>query len=231
MEASELGSGFQIAMKDLEIRGAGEILGSSQSGTMQVVGVAHFLRMLNKAVDDLEAGVSEDRQEVKDVSVELPVNAYIPSEYIGSSKEKVAIYQKLSSCASIDYLNEIRKDVVEEFGELPAEVLNLFLVIELKIYAKKANLINVKTQNMANPKLGKQVVLTITKGVKPANIMNMLSVNPKWQISSDKLKIYMTDLSVHFMQDLIDSVKALGHRFEVKGEKVKKNQKSSKDEK
>ncbi|MBT5346710.1 transcription-repair coupling factor [bacterium] len=219
VEASELGSGFQIAMKDLEIRGAGEILGSSQSGAMNVVGVAHFLRMLNKAVEELESGVTQETQEIKDVSIELPINAFIPSTYISSSKEKVSIYQKLSSADSLDYLQEIQTDVIEEFGALPAEVLNLFSIIELKIYAKKANLINIKTQNMSNARLGKQVVLSISKNVKPENIMNMLSKNPKWQISSDKLKIFMSDLGVNFLPTLIESVKALAVKFEVKAKK------------
>ena len=89
VEASELGSGFQIAMKDLEIRGAGEILGASQSGAMNVVGVTHFLRMLNKAVKDLEAGKTSDDDEIKEVSIELPINAYIPESYISASKDKI----------------------------------------------------------------------------------------------------------------------------------------------
>ena len=209
VEASELGSGFQIAMKDLEIRGAGEILGSSQSGAMNVVGVTHFLRMLNKAVKDLEAGKTSDDDEIKEVSIELPINAYIPESYISASKDKINLYQKLSSADTHEYLLELRSEVEHEFGHLPAEVLNLFEIIELKMYAKKAHLVNIKAMNMGNQRLGKMVVLRFTKDLRPENIMNMLSKNPKWQIGSDTLKIPMKDLGVVFLSAIKESVMAL----------------------
>jgi transcription-repair coupling factor len=209
VEASELGSGFQIAMKDLEIRGAGEILGSSQSGAMNVVGVTHFLRMLNKAVKDLEAGKTSEDDDIKEVSIELPINAYIPESYISASKDKINLYQKLSSADTHDYLMELRSEVEQDFGHLPAEVLNLFDIIELKMYAKKAHLVNIKAMNMGNQKLGKMVVLRFTKDLRPENIMNMLSKNPKWQIGSDTLKIPMKDLGVVFLSAIKDSVMAL----------------------
>jgi transcription-repair coupling factor (superfamily II helicase) len=89
VEANELGAGFQIAMKDLEIRGAGDILGANQSGAIQVVGVSHFIRMLNQAVEDMKKGrsVKEDSA-LPDVTIEVPLPAYIPDEYIVSSKDK-----------------------------------------------------------------------------------------------------------------------------------------------
>ncbi len=210
VEASELGSGFQIAMKDLEIRGAGEILGASQSGAMNVVGITHFLRMLNKAVNDLESGRDSDEEPAKEISIELPITAIIPESYIGSSKEKIELYQKLSSADNFEYLKELRLEVEEDFGRLPVEVLNLFDIIELKILAKKAHLTNIKAVNVGNQKLGKMIVLSFTKQLKPENIMNMLNTNSKWQISSDKLKIYMQDLGVVWMPALKDSVTALG---------------------
>ena len=209
VEASELGSGFQIAMKDLEIRGAGEILGASQSGAMNVVGVTHFLRMLNKAVKDLEAGKTSDDDEIKEVSIELPINAYIPESYISASKDKINLYQKLSSADTHEYLMELRTEVEQDFGHLPAEVLNLFEIIELKMYAKKAHLVNIKAMNMGNDRLGKMIVLRFTKDLRPENIMNMLSKNPKWQIGSDTLKIPMKDLGVVFLSAIKESVMAL----------------------
>jgi len=97
VEASELGSGFQIAMKDLEIRGAGDILSAKQHGVMNVVGVSHFIRMLNKAVEDLKAGITGEKDEdiIRDVSVELPIAAFVPDEYIVNSKDKINVYQRL----------------------------------------------------------------------------------------------------------------------------------------
>lgn len=216
VEASELGSGFQIAMKDLEIRGAGEILGSSQSGTMNVVGVSHFLRMLNKAVEDLQQGKTEKTEQEADVTVELPITAFIPDSFINNSKDKISIYQKLSSADNFEYLKEIEETIIEDFGKLPIEVYNLIKIIELKIIAKKANLKNIKVSNLGNQRLGKQVILTMGKNIKPENIMNMLANNPKWQISMDKLKIFINDLGVHWIEALIESVQALAVNYEDK---------------
>lgn len=210
VEASELGSGFQIAMKDLEIRGAGEILGASQSGAMNVVGVSHFIRMLNKAVEDMQAGKTSETEEVAEVSIELPINAYIPDNYIPNSKDKIGIYQKLSSADSLEYLKEIEEDLEEEYGRIPNEVSNLFRVIELKVYAKNANLINVKAENSTLSKVGKMIILTMSDKIRPENIMNMLDYNQKWQISGNKLKIALEDLGAHWFAELVASVEALG---------------------
>lgn len=213
VEASELGSGFQIAMKDLEIRGAGEILGANQAGVMNVVGVSHFIRMLNKAVEDLEAGkTGADGEEIQEVSIELPINAFIPDNYIVSSKDKIGVYQKLSSADNFEYLKEVEEDVEEEYGRMPNEVANLFRVIEIKILAKKANLINIKSENIATGKGGKMVVMTMSDLVKPENIVNLLDHNDKWQISGNKLKVPMEELGPHWFTQLLGSVEALGQK-------------------
>ncbi len=217
VEASELGSGFQIAMKDLEIRGAGEILGASQSGTMQVVGVSHFIRMLNKAVDDLKSGrVDDDNEEAQEVSIELPVNAFIPDSYIPTSKDKISYYQKLSAASDTSYLSEIKEDLEDEFGRLPNEVHNLLQVIELKIHAKNANLQNIKSQDFRGSSKGKQIILTLSKQVKPTNIISLLNHNDKWEITGTKLKINLEYLGAHWFQELINSVEALGQKVEPK---------------
>ncbi len=211
VEASELGSGFQIAMKDLEIRGAGEVLGSSQSGTMSVVGISHFIRMLNKAVEDLQSGkTAADEKEIQDVSVELPINAYIPDSYIVNSKDKINAYQKLSSADTPEYLNELRETIEDDYGKMPSEVSNLFRVIELKQTAKAAHLTNVKAENMPAASGGKQIVLTMSNQVRPENIGSMLDYNENWQISGAKLKIPIETLGAHWFEELIGSIRALG---------------------
>lgn len=217
VEASELGSGFQIAMKDLEIRGAGEILGASQSGTMNVVGASHFIRMLNKAVEDLKSGrtASSDDEPIE-VSIELPINAFIPDEYIPDSKDKIAAYQRLSSADGMTYLAEIKDDLENQHGRMPAEVANLFRVIELKLKAKKANLTNIKAQNSATSRGGKQIVLTMSDQVRPANIMNMLDHNDKWKISGTKLMIHMEELGAHWFTALVTCIEKLAEEIQVK---------------
>ncbi len=209
VEASDLGSGFQIAMKDLEIRGAGDILGANQHGVINVVGVAHFVRMLNKAVDDLRTGrVMEGEEEVRDVSVELPLPAYIPDGYISDPKDKINAYQRLSSADTFEYLEEIEKDFVEDYGKMPREVANLFHVIELKIWAKKAGLVNIKAETVPMSR-EKEIVLHMSGSVKPANIMNLLECNSNWKIVGSRLRVDIKLLGLNWFDGLIKSVKAL----------------------
>ncbi len=209
VEASELGSGFQIAMKDLEIRGAGDILGANQHGVINVVGVSHFMRMLNKAVEDLKAGrILEGQEEIEDVSIELPIPSYIPDSYIVDSKQKINSYQKLSSADTLEYLKEIKEELVQEYGKLPKEVNNLFKIIELKILAKEAGIVNVKAETVPMSK-EKEIVLHMSKRIKPANIISLLEYNPKWVISGSRLRINITDLGEKWFEGLRDSLKAL----------------------
>lgn len=218
VEASDLGSGFQIAMKDLEIRGAGDILGANQHGVINVVGVSHFMRMLNKAVEDLKAGrVMEGEEETWNVSIELPIAAYIPDSYIPNSKDKINAYQRLSAVDNHQYLKEIKNDFVQEYGKLPTEVNNLLKVIELKMLAKNAGLINLKAESVPMSK-EKEIVLSMSKKVKPANIVSMLEYNPKWNISGTRLKINFKDLGYDWFTGLRNSVEALGNKMKHAGE-------------
>jgi len=215
VEASDLGSGFQIAMKDLEIRGAGDILGANQHGVINVVGVSHFIRMLNKAVEDLKAGritAGKDEEIIPEVSIELPVTAFIPDSYIVNAKDKINAYQKLSSADNLEYLNGLNDEMVQEYGKMPREVQNLFRVLQLKIESKKAGLTNVKAENI-HMERGKQIVLTMSKFVKPENIMNLLEHNQKWIISGTKLKINIEDLGLHWFDELKENVKKLQYKF------------------
>jgi len=217
VEASELGSGFQIAMKDLEIRGAGDILGASQHGSINVVGVSHFIRMLNQAVEELKAGRDLKGEERPiEVSIELPLPALIPDDYIVNFKDKINVYQKLAGADNYKYLSELRAEIVEDYGKMPNEVSNLFKLLELKLLAKKANLTNVKAENVHNDD-ERQVVLTMSDKVKPENIMNLLEYNNKWIISGTKLKCKFKELGVHWVDELGECLKRVGGKVKRTG--------------
>lgn len=214
VEASELGSGFQIAMKDLEIRGAGDILGAKQHGVINVVGVSHFIRMLNKAVEDLKAGRVMREEEPEDISVELPVTAFIPDQYITNTKEKVSVYQKLSAADSMQYLDEVREDLIADYGPLPVEVINFFKVIEMKINARLAGIVGIKAESVYLTK-DKEVLLQMSNMVKPENIMYLLEYNHKWTISGNKLKIKIEDLGFQWEDELNNCLKRLAEKVKV----------------
>ncbi|MBI5152666.1 transcription-repair coupling factor [Candidatus Peregrinibacteria bacterium] len=212
VEASDLGSGFQIAMKDLEIRGAGDILGVNQHGVVNVVGVSLFIRMLNKAVEDLKTGKAVEREEIPEVTVELPLTAYIPDSYIVSSKDKINVYQKMAAADTFQYLNEIKEDVFEEYGNMPKEVLNLFKIIEIKLLSRDAGIVNIKNEN--NIHVGKQeMVLYMSDKVKAENIANLLQYNPGWQISGAKLRVLIKDLGMDWVSELKECLLRLGKRL------------------
>ena len=208
VDASELGAGFQVAMRDLEIRGAGDILGVNQHGTIKVVGMNHFLRMLNKTIEELRAGkITPDETTMQDISIELPLTAYIPDTYIPDTKDKINAYQKLSSVDNNELLMELKDDLVIEYGHLPKEVANLFQILEIKIKAKMAGLINVKSIAMGNA--GRQIVLHMSPSVTAEQIMNLLKYSPKWLISGDKLKIDLKELGFNWTEKLKENIHLL----------------------
>jgi transcription-repair coupling factor (superfamily II helicase) len=208
VDASELGSGFQIAMRDLEIRGAGDVLGINQHGSIRVVGMNHFLRMLNKTIEDLEAGKSATAKEEKpDVSIELPLEAYIPDKYVPDTKDKINIYQKLSSVDTLELLEEFREDLIAEYGYFHKQVSNLFQILQIKILAKMAGITNVKAVGMGNA--GKQIVLSLGSSVTAEPIVNLLKYNPRWLISGDKLKIDIKQLGFNWTEGLKEDIKHL----------------------
>src|SRR3990167_2786844 len=162
VEACELGSGFQVAMRDLEIRGAGEILGGSQSGNMQTVGISHYLRMLKSAVEELKSGASEIEEDIN-VEIQLPFEALIPSYYVTDEQEKISVYQKLASSDEEAILAEFEQDLEAEYGKLPKSVTNLFAILRLKMSARRAGVQRIKIEDVAAGR--REIVLTLAARV------------------------------------------------------------------
>ncbi len=186
VEACELGSGFQVAMRDLEIRGAGEILGASQSGTMQTVGVSHYLRLLKNAVEELRSGSHEEVGEETTVEIQLPVEALIPSHYITDNEEKISIYQKLAGSEDESILKEFEADLREEFGEMPVQVKTLFQILRLRMVCRRSGVTRVKSEDEGKIR---NIVLMLSPRVTAKEIMQLLQANPQWKISGSSLRI------------------------------------------
>jgi transcription-repair coupling factor (superfamily II helicase) len=127
---TELGSGFQIAMRDLEIRGAGELLGAEQSGHVAALGFELYVEMLQEAVAEL---AGERRIAVRPVRVDARIDAYIPADYIGSEALKIDLHRRLALAESDDELRELRAATVDRFGPLPEPVEHLFAIQEAKL--------------------------------------------------------------------------------------------------
>ncbi|MFZ5555970.1 MAG: transcription-repair coupling factor [Pseudomonadota bacterium] len=134
----QLGAGFYLAMHDLEIRGAGEVLGESQSGEMQEVGFALYARMLEQAVKSLKAGKEPDLAQPLEVTTEinLHVPALLPEAYCSDVHERLVIYKRLANCETLDELAEMQQELIDRFGLLPEPARVLFACHRLRILAK-----------------------------------------------------------------------------------------------
>lgn len=210
VEASELGSGFQIALRDLEIRGAGDILGSSQHGSMHSIGVSHFLKLLQKTIKEMQDGtyLGEGEPQVSDVNIDIPINAYIPDEYITDKKEKIATYQKLASVETIELLEEFIQDIHDEYGKIPPEVHNLFQVLYLKIYARRVGIVRIALKSQGYT--SKEVHLILGPICTPDKIIKALEKNGLWKIIGNTLRISQEDLGKNWMEELIETIKKMG---------------------
>ncbi|TAL41464.1 MAG: transcription-repair coupling factor, partial [Salinibacterium sp.] len=138
---NELGAGMQIALKDLEIRGAGNLLGGEQSGHIAGVGFDLYLRMIGEAVSTFRGDVAEGQTELR---LELPVDAHIPEHYIESERLRLEAYQKLSTAsapaATPTAVDEVLEELADRYGDPPEQVQNLIAVSRLRCRAQKAGL-------------------------------------------------------------------------------------------
>ncbi len=151
-EATELGAGFGIAMKDLEIRGAGSLLGMKQSGHISAVGFNLYCQMLSQAVDEQKTRQTDSP--VKEIltplplpTVDLPLPAYIPTDYVTDLLTRLDLYQKLVKLDSVDQTEPVAQEFNDRFGPPPPEIENLLYAIRMKILAAKAGLESISTQH------------------------------------------------------------------------------------
>ncbi len=140
-EFSDFGSGFKIAMKDLEIRGAGNVLGKSQHGHMAAVGYDLYCKMLNEAVNELK-GIKNDY--AFETNVDLNVDAYIPASYIKSEYQKLDVYKRIAGIESDEELSDMQDELNDRYGSLPVCAQNLLNIALIKSVAHKLGVLEVK---------------------------------------------------------------------------------------
>jgi transcription-repair coupling factor (superfamily II helicase) len=131
-EYSHLGAGFKIAMRDLEIRGTGNILGPEQSGHIATVGYEMYCQLLEEATRELK---NQPKPTQPEAHVEIGLGAFIPKPYIPADRQRMDVYRRLSRCRSLTELAELEKDVADAFGETPRPAVLLFALTELKLLA------------------------------------------------------------------------------------------------
>ncbi|MDP5227303.1 MULTISPECIES: transcription-repair coupling factor [Arthrobacter] len=140
---NELGAGMQLAMKDLEIRGAGNLLGGEQSGHIQGVGFDLYIRLVGEAVAEFRGDKEEATAEMK---IELPINAHLPHDYVPGERLRLEAYRKLAAAHTEEAIEEVRAELVDRYGEPPAPVVNLLDVARFRVAARAVGLTDVATQ-------------------------------------------------------------------------------------
>lgn len=136
-EFTEFGSGFKIAMRDLEIRGAGNILGPEQHGHMDAVGYDMYCKLLKESVDEVQGIKSEEKLEV---SIDINIDAYLPESYIKNHNQRIDIYKKIVAVENDDDKFEIEDELIDRFGDIPQPVQNIIDVASLKSSAKEVGI-------------------------------------------------------------------------------------------
>ncbi len=168
--ASELGAGFQIALSDLEIRGAGNILGAEQHGHMAAVGFDLYTRMLADAVEE-EKAVFEQRPartQRQPTVIDLPVDAYLPDDYVPEEPQKLELYRRLGRVATARELDAIRDEMLDRYGPLPGSAARLLEVARLRLAAETAGIISVSRE-------GPQLVLRFVEEWSRASVLRALA--------------------------------------------------------
>ncbi len=140
-EYTELGSGIKIAMKDLEIRGAGNLLGAEQHGQVCAVGFDLYCKMLDEAIRELK-GEKHSKQE--QTEIDLQISAFIPEYYIRDAHLKLTFYQRIQNAATISQLGILFDELVDRFGDVPKETENLLSIAEIRLLARQAGIVSLK---------------------------------------------------------------------------------------
>ena len=198
LEASELGAGFRIAMRDLEIRGAGNILGASQSGHIQEVGLDLYTQLLNEAVRELEEeGGSSDGVEIPPElpRIELPMDARIPEDYVDHLPTRLAVYQRLAKMSDADYIPEIREELRDRFGPLPEEVENLLTLVSLRTLAADVGVESIVQGNDA-------IVLSLRVPVGGARVPLQRALGPSVQVGNTQMQMPLRRLGDEWLSRL-----------------------------
>lgn len=152
---TELGSGFQIAMRDLELRGAGHILGTQQHGSIEAIGFELYCRILKEAIDELKGTAVESKP--SDVVIEIPLEAYIPTSYVHDGQTRVSLYQELSSLADLPSVASFEQSLTDRFGALPKQVISLLTIINIKVLSCSSGIQKIALSNAP------QIIFTLTK--------------------------------------------------------------------
>ena len=218
---TDLGAGMRVALKDLEIRGAGNLLGGEQSGHIADVGFDLYMRMVGEAVNDYKTGIIEKEEESHECKVELPVNAHLSETYVPGERLRLDLYRRLADVKSPADVQSIREELIDRFGELPEEAQALLAVAQLRALAKSHGIHEVvatgKFLRLTPLTLAESRQLRLTrlypgslyKGATRTALVT-LPKNPAWSPSQPTVEVVDTSL-LTWVTEVVDQLTKAGN--------------------
>src|SRR5699024_4502643 len=191
-EFTELGSGFKIAMRDLSIRGAGNLLGAAQHGFIDSVGFDLYSQMLKEAIEAKKLGKEVEAVQPFNPELNLIVDAYIPDSYIEDEQQKIDMYKRFQTLSSEEAITDLQDELIDRFGDYPDEVEHLFLVSKLRMLAKEERVESIKETE-------KKIELLVTNerskdidGTKLFELANHFGRSVRLGTANNQLKVIFT---------------------------------------
>lgn len=205
LEAKDLGSGFRLAMRDLEIRGTGNILGKKQHGHVTAVGLNLYARLLARAVEELRTG--KPSRQSRDILIDLPIEIAIPRSFIDSEPRRLRLYQRLAALETAQELRQFRKQEFKD-ARLPEPLLNLFEALELKILAQRTPITAIQQSKYSLDGVQKEKILVkFLAMITPEQIGKLLERNQAWDFTPEFIKIDRDALGPKWLNELKEVVK------------------------
>jgi len=195
-EFTEFGSGFKIALRDLEIRGAGNLLGRQQHGNMNLVGYDMYCMLLDRAVKELKGEPIAERLET---AVELQVDAYIPHDYVTEEELRIELYRKIAAIQTQEDLEDTEDEILDRYGDLPQSVYNLTAVAYIKAMAQQLGITEIVQR-------GGMVTFTFSRQVAPKAIVELLGQYDRKLLFSAGETSY---LSYKYDADMVGNIKII----------------------
>jgi transcription-repair coupling factor (superfamily II helicase) len=201
----DLGAGFMLATHDLEIRGAGEILGQEQSGHMQAIGFSLYMELLERAVQSLKDGIEPDIENTlqQETEVELRIPALIPENYLPDVHSRLILYKRISNAKDVATLDELQVEMIDRFGLLPPQAKNIFQITELKLKAQRLGI-----RKLEGNLTGGLITFNDKPNVDSTHLIHLIQTKPK-QFKLDgpnRLRFYLSEDNKENLPEKIASV-------------------------
>jgi transcription-repair coupling factor (superfamily II helicase) len=201
-EATELGAGLRVAMRDLEIRGAGNMLGAEQSGHIATVGYELYVRLLGQAIEEVRSGTPALEQ--GPVTLDLPVTALIPEDYVADTELRLNLYRQIAGVTTLQETADLQEELRDRFGDFPEEVEHLFALISLRIRAGALGIDSVVERD-------REIVIRPVQTDRVDRLRLERALGSAIRITPNSLRLRLLDLSIPW-QDALDIVMSEAER-------------------